>query len=392
MFLIKKYYYICTFIILVVLDMKDRHEKDILLGRKENKVTQSERRIDSLARVLAPKDNYTKCVASILFEDKLVISANHPHSGGSGQLKTIIKDKYEILKNFLNEKISADEAFEKLKDCGGLVSKQDADDRIKLDLSNLLASIKEGKLNLPEQSPFILIPGLYETFNLLPDAKLVRLGYENKIKKLQDDITNLKYKPSRERIQDDENLKRLEKMRDKYKKVVGNLENKGVEIIYNQVHAEQVAARYIQKIKSDAVFYVGVSKLCCDTCSKALKEKKLRYRGTHGGYYPTFSLLEEKFRAVDRNHVERAKNLYPDDSDSESENIVPNSDIIAPEETVPFLKDIAGSGKLQAKFGLLTQGKRKCIEEEEKEEGEIIEDEQTSSEPEALLKKIKVSV
>jgi hypothetical protein len=69
--------------------MKDRHEKDILLGRKENKVTQSERRIDSLARVLAPSDDYTKCVASILFEDKLVISANHPHSGKSDGLERI---------------------------------------------------------------------------------------------------------------------------------------------------------------------------------------------------------------------------------------------------------------------------------------------------------------
>lgn len=256
------------------------------------------RRFNAWAKLLAPLDKYTRCVAITYFSNEFIISSNSPIDTKDETLLTMLQQKLTLILGYFDTvyndckefppddhelilSIRADKVVDELKGYGGYAP--------------VVPKDKSKRKCLSE-------------FSHLKNA-LIKLGFYY----IQGKNKNYKSGFSKEEIDAIDGRKFI------------FLLPKNVESSKLQYHAEQLLAYYTHyKIALgardfDDKIFLGISKLCCETCHNVLAElARYIYTGSHGISFPNvadiFTLKELYFKPT---RMDQEQNFSDGESDNE---------------------------------------------------------------------------
>jgi hypothetical protein len=265
-------------------------EKSILLLSEPLKTSKNnskkQRRLDSIARLIALPDEITPCFAVTLFDNQLVIALNTPSLDHTQPIDKLIINRVGALRDFFRQMISNElnEATSKLQakklidiinNNGGMCSSLAKKEQRKPSRKTLKDALVEAALKVALS---------LRTMDVFSE--------EEKLVLLDGEVTIL-------------------------------LPNTDLEILLRgSVHAEQLIKQYVLKHLGDRDddVHIGISKLSCVDCDRVLSRHSFfKYRGSHGIIFSQVIDLEEKNIFPHLTKTKLIGNPYPTDSDSDPE-------------------------------------------------------------------------
>lgn len=269
---------------------RDIVEKSIILLSEPLRTTKDnskkQRRLDSIARLIALPDDITPCFALTIFDNQLVIALNTPSLGYTEPLDTLILARVSLLRDFFrrmssndfneaSSKIEAKKLIDQINDNGGMCSSLAIKEQRKSTRQTLKDALVEAALKVA------LSLRTTDVF-----SQVEQLIF------LEGDVTIL-------------------------------FPNTDLEILLRgSVHAEQLLKQYVLKHIGDRVqdVHIGISKLSCVDCDRVLSRHSFfKYRGSHGIVFSQVIDVEEKKIVTHLTKTKMISNTCPTDSDSEPE-------------------------------------------------------------------------
>lgn len=321
---------------------------------KEHPLYAKLRRYDRLARLIAPKDSITPCVALTFFNGKLIISTNTPKDLSVDELTTFITKKLQRINEFLE---ILDDDIERYKNDDLQIKEKKicfSTDAIEKHCKKALEKLMDKDHGGYSESVMF---NSKETEKLTPkeslEKALLKIGaaylygrygdHERGFTEEElDALTNLDvlFLVPKMKSYLTEELKLLEKQCDTKKLIeYHHKEKEKTKIIYlspnveqcckeeicdietKNLHAEQVLYYYLHDkldlYLKDNQLCIGISKLCCATCAQVLREAgKIIVRGTHGEVFPNVVNIFE-LKEINIQLTSKSGSLNPYDSDSD---------------------------------------------------------------------------
>lgn len=277
-------------------------------------VTAKQRRMDSLARLLAPREIFTPCIATAIDEGELIIASNPPKGMTTADdISHMVGHKLKCVRQFLESLVhSAEKNLLVAEEIDNIKFTALGEQRASETIDQIISRDFGGYANVTAANP-------------KHDRNTPKGHLKNALLKLGQDVLLGVYTDGRVGFTIEE---RTALLSNPEKILIPRYDvKKGTE------HAEQVISLHLQRKRSSSASsavektYIGISKLCCQACARVLKNNPLvQFRGESGVGFPNVYDVQTKKCASFVKTKTEGYSLNPSDSESDFEVELPNYD------------------------------------------------------------------
>lgn len=277
-------------------------------------VTSKQRRMDSLARLLAPREIFTPCIATAIDGAELIVASNPPKGmTTAADISRMVGHKLKCVRQFLDSLLHSVE-----KD---LLVEVEIDNIKFTALGEQMASETIDQITSRDFGGWANVTAA----NPKHDRNTPKGHLKNALLKLGRDVLLGVYTDGKVGFTIEE---RTALLSNPEKILIPRYDvKKGTE------HAEQLISLHLQRKRSSGASsavektYIGISKLCCQACARVLKNNPLvQVRGESGVGFPNVYDVQTKKRASFIETKREGYSLNPSDSESDFEIELPNYD------------------------------------------------------------------